>query len=108
MANNRLQISKDDFVAWYERQDDRCAYCGLTFADLKRLQIKRGGGYCISWDIDRIDSRLPYQEGNLALSCFVCNMAKGDQLTEAEAKIVGRSIASVWRNRLDKLSITGS
>jgi hypothetical protein len=39
-----LHIVKADFIAWYERQADCCAYCGVTFAELKRLRIRRGGG----------------------------------------------------------------
>lgn len=100
LAKNRLSITMDDFVAWYEAQDDRCAYCRLTFAELKTLRIKRGGGYSVSWDIDRIDSSRPYEPGNLALSCFVCNMAKGDILSAAEARVIGEAIRGVWRARL--------
>ena len=66
------------------------------------LRIRRGGGYCVSWDIDRLDSSRPYEWGNLALSCFVCNMAKGDQLTAAEARVVGQAIRGVWRARLSE------
>lgn len=100
LAGARLKIGLADFVSWYVQQDDRCAYCGLTFSELKKLRIKRGGGYCVAWDIDRIDSSRPYKQGNLALSCFVCNMAKGDILSRAEALIVGQAIRSVWRARL--------
>jgi hypothetical protein len=54
----------------------------------------------VSWDVDRIDSSRPYEPGNLALSCFVCNMAKGDMLSAAEARIVGEAVGRVWRARL--------
>jgi hypothetical protein len=89
-----------EFVEWYVAQEDRCAYCGLTYAELKKLRIRRGGGYSVAWDIDRIDSARPYERGNLALSCFVCNMAKGDQLSGEEARLVGSAIRNVWRARL--------
>ncbi len=100
LAKGRLGITMEDFVAWYESQDDCCSYCGLTFAEIKKLRIKRRRGYCVSWDIDRIDSSRPYEPGNLALSCFVCNMAKGDMLSAAEARVVGKAIRRVWRARL--------
>ena len=100
LAEGRLRIGKAEFLAWYEAQEDCCAYCGLTFAELKRLQIRRRGGYSVAWDIDRINSQKPYEPGNLALSCFVCNMAKGDMLSDEEARIVGRAVRRVWRARL--------
>src|SRR4051812_43386543 len=99
-AIDRLRISKEEFVAWYLAQEDCCAYCGLTFDDLKRLQIRRGGGYCVAWDIDRIDSKRNYEAGNLALACFVCNMAKGDMLTAQEARIIGQTVKQIWAARL--------
>ena len=100
LAKDRLKVSKAEFIAWYVGEPDHCKYCGLTFAELKRLQIRRQGGYSVAWDIDRIDSRKPYERDNLALSCFVCNMAKGDMLSGEEARIVGRAVRRVWRARL--------
>lgn len=89
LARARMKITREEFVAWYIAQPDACAYCGISFQKLKALRLKRGGGYCVGWDIDRIDSKRGYEPGNLALSCFVCNMAKGDLLTAAEARISG-------------------
>lgn len=102
LARSRVNISAPAFVGWYEQQPDRCAYCGLTFSEQKRLRIRRRGGYAIAWDIDRVDSSRPYEPGNLALSCFVCNMAKGDMLSGAEARIIGRAVREVWDARLNK------
>jgi hypothetical protein len=100
LPSGRLRITLPEFVAWYAAQEDRCAYCGITFAELRSLRIKRGGGYSVAWDIDRVDSSRPYEAGNLALSCFVCNMAKGDQLSPSEARLVGEAVREVWRARL--------
>jgi 5-methylcytosine-specific restriction endonuclease McrA len=80
-------LSLPEFVAWYVDQPDCCAYCGLTFAEAKRLRLKTAGGYFVSWDIDRIDPARGYELGNLALSCFACNTAKGAHLTAAETRI---------------------
>jgi hypothetical protein len=103
LARKRVKISEVDFVKWYKHQRDCCTYCGLTFKELKSLRIKRGGGYCVSWDIDRIDSARPYELGNLKLSCFVCNMAKGDILKFNEAKEIGSAVRKIWRRRLKSL-----
>ena len=97
----RLQISKPAFVRWYCSQPDCCHYCGLTMPEVKRLRLRRGGfGHFVSWDVDRKDSSKPYQRGNMVLSCFICNMAKGNLLTEAEAKVVGGAVRRVFRARL--------
>ena len=69
--------------------------------EVKRLRLQRGGfGNFVSWDIDRLNSNKPYRLGNLALSCFVCNMAKGNLMSEAEAKQVGAAVRRVFRARL--------
>ena len=100
LARSRVNIGQSEFVTWYEQQLDCCAYCGLTFVELKQLKIRRRGGYCVAWDIDRVDSLRPYELGNLALACFVCNMAKGDILSGAEARIIGQAVREVWNARL--------
>jgi 5-methylcytosine-specific restriction endonuclease McrA len=100
-APTRLQMSRPEFVAWYVDQPDCCAYCGLTMPEAKRLRLRTAGGYFVSWDIDRIDPTRPYEPGNLALSCFACNTAKGAHLTAEEARIVGEAMRRVWDARLE-------
>jgi 5-methylcytosine-specific restriction endonuclease McrA len=106
LAKNRVNISLEAFVNWYVAQEDCCAYCGLSYDELKSLRIQRGGGYCVAWDIDRIDSTKMYEPDNLSLSCFVCNMAKGDMLTAEEAKIVGQAVRKIWRERLKNKKVS--
>ena len=89
------------FAAWYVDQPDSCAYCGLTIAEAKRLRLRIASGYVIAWDIDRIDPTRPYEPGNLALSCFACNRAKGAHLTAEEARIIGEAMRRVWDRRLE-------
>ncbi len=76
-------MSEQEFVAWYLEQPDCCTYCGLTIAEVKRLRLMTRSGYYVSWDIDRIDPSRLYEPGNLALSCFACNTAKGAHLTQS-------------------------
>ncbi|MGK0547438.1 hypothetical protein ACSEE7_18265 [Halomonas cupida] len=99
-AGARLKMDKTDFVSWYTSQRDQCAYCGLTFFELKQLRLQKGKGYCVSWDVDCIDPKKGYKLGNFALSCFVCNMAKGNTLFPSEMKLVGAAVSDVWRKRL--------
>ncbi len=97
----RLEIDMQTFVAWYVSQPDQCHYCGTSREEFKQLRIRhfRGGAY-VSWDIDRMDSSLPYRPGNLALSCFMCNTAKGNHFSEVEMRVIGRSIRLVMEQRL--------
>jgi ribosomal protein L37E len=101
---SRLRITKEEFVAWYEQQPDLCSYCGLSRdeAKLLRLRTGHGGGYYVSWDIDRIDPARGYESGNLALSCFACNTAKGRYLSGEEARIIGQAMRQVWNLRLSE------
>ena len=98
---SRLAIGEAAFVNWYLSQPDCCHYCGLTMTAVKTLRLQRGGfGNFVSWDIDRLNSKKPYRLGNMALSCFVCNMAKGNLMTEAEAKQIGAAVRKVFRAKL--------
>jgi hypothetical protein len=102
-GNGRLNISEKEFVQWYESQQDQCHYCKTTFAEIKRLRLRRSFGYYVSWDIDRLDSACGYEAGNLALSCFMCNMAKASYFTEAEGMIIGRAVRQIVEARLSSL-----
>lgn len=96
-----LSISQADFVSWYLRQPDRCHYCHTTYDELRKLRLKRSSwGYYVSWDIDRLDSARPYEAGNMVLSCFMCNMAKGNYFTAAEAAIIGKAVRQIILARL--------
>lgn len=99
-AKRPLEISKTDFITWYCAQKDCCSYCGLTFAELKTLRLQRAWGYVVSWDIDRLDPKIAYKPGNLALSCFICNMVKGESLTPDETRAIGAAVRGVWDTRL--------
>jgi len=102
-AGKPFHLSEQSFVRWYTAQPDRCSYCGTTFKELAQLRLRRSFGYYVSWDIDRIDSAKPYRLGNLALACFICNMAKADYLSYSEAKVLGRAVRRVLRARLLRL-----
>lgn len=104
-SSDILKISEEEFVLWYTSQPDRCSYCGLTFDELRLLRLPRGGKYYISWDIDRINPTLGYECGNLALACYVCNMAKGEVLNHEETLRVGGIMRAIWN---DRLAILGS
>lgn len=97
----KLSITRAGFVAWYVNQPDCCHYCGTTYQELRRLRLRRSAwGYYVSWDIDRLDSMKPYAAGNMVLACFMCNMAKGNYFTAAEAAIIGKAVRQIILARL--------
>ena len=100
-----MTMSKTQFVKWYLSQPDQCAYCGLTFSELKRLRLRRLRGYYVSWDIDRKNPLRPYEKGNLALACFYCNTAKANHLSDEEARTVGNAMRKIYRARLVTLGV---
>jgi hypothetical protein len=100
------ELTQELFVRWYLSQPDCCSYCGVTYNELRRLQLPRLKGYYVSWDIDRKDSSRDYELGNLALACVICNIAKSSYLSEAEARIMGRAVREVYNQRLERPSAT--
>ena len=102
-AGRRLMVDQSSFVSWYTSQPDLCYYCGTSRNEFKRIRARRSFGYFVSWDIDRKDSSRPYELGNLALSCFMCNMAKASYFSEAEARILGAAIRKIVEGRVSNL-----
>ncbi|MEQ3722468.1 hypothetical protein [Alcanivorax sp.] len=104
-SDKRVNISEEKFISWYIGQDDTCHYCGVTLEEIKRLRLKRGMfGYFVSWDIDRKDSSKPYKEGNMVLSCFMCNMAKVSYFTEGEGRLLGQAVRKIIEARLAEVA----
>ena len=40
--------------------------------------------------IDRIDSNIPYEKGNLTFACYVCNMSKGYVFDACEFRLISQ------------------
>ena len=100
-----LRITESEFIEWYLSEPDKCHYCGITTKDFRSLQLKRGAfGYSVSWDIDRKDPKRFYEKSNLALSGFMCNMAKASYFTEAEAMKLGKAIRVIVRSRIKEIA----
>jgi len=70
-------VTIDDIREQFDMQKGLCALSGLT------LLIPKSSGdqkikYPTNLSIDRIDSSLPYQKGNIQLVCLALNYAKND------------------------------
>ena len=90
---HRLEITRDEFIDWWGRQEQRCAYCGLTIKQINKLPdwyVRRSGKYHLS--IDRKDSQKGYSLDNIVLACYMCNTMKNSFLSYEEMKKVGEVV----------------
>ena len=80
-----FRLNWEQFKTWFNAQSMKCYYCGITLSEYLRIRHKLPGR-CPSVEtltVDRIDSRLPYQEVNIMLSCYLCNYLKGYAFNES-------------------------
>lgn len=99
-----FNLKKEDFLEWYEKQEKKCVYCGLTLEEIRKLPFpynrKNGKN---KYSIDRKDSSRGYFLDNMTLSCFTCNTIKNNFLTFEEMKKVGEIIITPkLRNLLEQ------
>ena len=88
----------------YERDGNKCYYCGIEEKDFFRIWGKFYGGKTRGQklEVDRRDNEKGYTLENCVLACSICNNAKSDKFTDEEFKKVGKSIKQIWRSR-DKM-----
>jgi 5-methylcytosine-specific restriction endonuclease McrA len=102
------RLSFSEFFEWYEKQEKKCCYCGITepelaeLIDSERLTSKRLPTRGRHLEFERKDPKVSYDKvDNLALSCYWCNNAKTDTFTADEFKKVGNVFRQIWQARLD-------
>jgi len=89
-------IAEQDFLLWWNTQEDTCHFCGISIEEYKKLftiekfplKFYRGIIKCQRMTVDRLDSSKGYQAGNIVKACYTCNPLKSYLLTEDEAKII--------------------
>ena len=91
-----VELSREEFVEWYENEPKMCHYCGISEADLHKFgdtfnnQNRR-------LEIDRKDNNISYNEGNIVLACKRCNATKNNFFTYEDMLIIGRNhVAPKW------------
>lgn len=115
--SERCNISKEDFINWWNMTPDLCVYCQLVDTSTLSLMWQRLLEYegnipfvlkaktCfkqVSYrlEIDRIDTCGLYQIGNIAKACRFCNFIKNALLTPDEARLVGARYVGELQNYL--------
>lgn len=87
IRNIYLGISIDEFVEWFNSQQQECIYCGIR---VERMTVKdRGKKLSKRLSVDRINNDKGYEKGNLALACLRCNFIKSNLLSFSEMKEIG-------------------
>jgi len=88
-----FDLSKEDFIDWFNKQDKKCDYCGLTLKQINNLPYpyNRKNGLN-KFSIDRTDSSKGYTINNITLCCFTCNTIKNNLLSYDDMKKIGEEI----------------
>jgi len=88
--NIELNITKEDFINWYNSQVKTCHYCKRTLeeinCDIKEKRCKN------RLSIDRKNNNKGYVLNNIVLACYRCNTIKGEYFTEQEMLRIGKTI----------------
>ena len=92
-----VEMTRDEFVAWYENEPKTCHYCGIPEADLHKF----GDAFNNKnrrLEIDRKDNNISYNQGNVVLACRRCNATKNDFFTYEDMLIIGRNhVTPKWK-----------
>lgn len=95
-----FNISKSDYIEWYDSQPRVCEYCGLPEEEIKHIKdkflkpTKR-------LTIDCMDNDKGYVKGNLILACRRCNSLKLDFFSYDEMKYIGEHfVRPKWEKQL--------
>jgi hypothetical protein len=78
-----VEISRKDFIEWYDSQEQKCFYCGRNLGEIQKDNTQMNKTIR-RFQIDRIDSSKGYVKGNIVLACPRCNMIKNNFFTKNE------------------------
>lgn len=86
--NLTCNLSREEFIKWYNKQEKICHYCNKTEKDslndmnrkMKRLSI------------DRKDNNKGYELNNIVLACYKCNMIKSNDISYEKMLKIGEII----------------
>jgi len=86
----KVEISPEEFVAWFNSQELRCYYCDnrLEFPVLEPRKVQ--GLHDLV--VDRKDNSIGYTIDNIVLACSRCNIVKGSWFTEKQMLKIGQII----------------
>lgn len=116
-VDSSMKVDEEAIKKLFENnKNSQCQYCGMTQGkidkideDLKEKNNREYGltirerGYKL--EVDQINPKEGYDEGNIALCCYWCNNAKTDTFSVTEFKPIARGINQAWNQKLKKAGI---
>lgn len=94
-GRDKVKISQENFIDWYENQEKNCFYCFIPETLVSKFAKGKMRGRLT---IDRIEPKGKYELNNMVLACGICNFIKSDVFTKDEMLKVGRIIKLKWKN----------
>ena len=95
-----LNISKEDFIKWYESQERICVYCDIPEEKMK-LIAEDFDGRVSRLQVDSMNNDIGYELGNIVLACHRCNFIKLNFLTFDEMYEFGHKyLKPKWQAKL--------
>jgi len=95
--NIEFNLTKEEFIVWYNNQEKKCYYCKRNLEEIKKDKILNLNSYRFS--IDRKDNNRSYSLDNIVLCCLGCNVVKGKFFTEQEMLKMGSVLKNIFNNR---------
>ena len=93
--NIKFNITREDFINWFEKQKLVCCYCNKDLRYISDIKNKLN-----SLSIDRIDNELGYEITNICICCNACNLIKGNRFSYKEMRRIGELINDINIGRL--------
>jgi len=95
-----FEITREEFVEWYNSQPKICVYCDLLESDLPYIDDSYNNK-SLRMSIDAKNNDLGYIKGNIAICCHRCNSIKSDLLSFDEMReFAQKYIKSKWEAQL--------
>jgi len=102
--NNPLKFKATKLITNYNTKDKK-ANRGVGDLTVSWLEEKLKNATCIYCNdsdnigLDRIDNSKPHSKDNVVLCCYSCNVARSNNFTHEEMKILGKTITLIKQNR---------
>jgi len=85
-----FNILKKDFIEWYSKVEQECAYCGLKQSEIIKYKKLLPNTNVFYLSLDRVDNSKGYSLDNVCLACTRCNLIKSNFFSSEEMKEIGQ------------------
>ena len=97
-----VNLSREDFIEWYESQPKVCHYCGIHETELSQVNDTQNTK-AKRLTVDCIDNDRGYSLDNIVLACGRCNFIKNDFFTHEQMLWIGQNfVRSRWYEMLEQ------